>query len=105
MALAFIPSLGAAISAAPAEETGTASGLVNTSYQIGSALGLAVLTAAGAAVTAGRTSAEAIDAGYSTAFLGAAAIALLGAPIVGATLSRAGRKDTAASPEGERVSA
>ena len=49
MALAFVPSLGTAIGAAPPEETGVASGLVNTSYQIGSALGLAALTALGSA--------------------------------------------------------
>ena len=45
MALAFIPSLGTAISAARPEEGGLASGLVNTSYQVGSALALAAMTA------------------------------------------------------------
>ena len=45
MALAFIPSLGTAISAARPEEGGLAAGIVNTSYQVGSALGLAVMTA------------------------------------------------------------
>ena len=39
MALAFIPSLGTAISSAQPEEGGLASGIVNTSYQVGSALG------------------------------------------------------------------
>ena len=45
MALAFIPSLGTAISSAKPEEGGLASGIVNTSYQVGSALGLAAMTA------------------------------------------------------------
>src|SRR5215208_2508855 len=37
MSLAFIPSLGTAISSAKPEEGGLASGIVNTSYQVGSA--------------------------------------------------------------------
>ncbi|MFD0852027.1 MFS transporter, partial [Actinomadura adrarensis] len=41
MSLAFIPSLGTAISSARPEEGGLASGIVNTGYQVGSALGLA----------------------------------------------------------------
>ncbi len=45
MSLVFIPSLGTAISSAKPEEGGLASGIVNTSYQVGSALGLAVMTA------------------------------------------------------------
>lgn len=45
MSLAFIPSLGTAISSARPEEGGLASGIVNTSYQLGSALGLAAMTA------------------------------------------------------------
>ncbi|WP_223586831.1 MFS transporter [Microbacterium sp. OVT16B] len=74
MALAFVPSLSTAIASAPPEEAGVASGLVNTSYQIGSAVGLAVLTAvsAGASVDGGNA------AGYSAAFVGAAVIAAVG---------------------------
>lgn len=72
MALAFVPSLSTAIASAPPDEAGVASGLVNTSYQIGSAVGLAVLTA----VSAGAST-SAAD-GYSAAFLGAAAIAAAG---------------------------
>ena len=45
MSLAFIPSLGTAIQSAKPEEGGLASGIVNTSYQVGSALGLALMTA------------------------------------------------------------
>ena len=43
MPLAYIPVLTAAVSNARKEETGLTSGLVNTSYQIGSALGLAIM--------------------------------------------------------------
>jgi hypothetical protein len=34
MSLAFIPSLGTAISSAPRQDGGLASGIVNTSYQV-----------------------------------------------------------------------
>ena len=54
MSSAFIPSLGAAISATPPEEGGSASGIVNASYQVGSALGLAAMTAVAAAYGADR---------------------------------------------------
>ncbi len=45
MSLAYIPAMMAAMSGAPARQAGLASGIVNTTYQIGSALGLAALTA------------------------------------------------------------
>ncbi|MFE6965625.1 MFS transporter [Agromyces sp. NPDC057679] len=101
MALAFVPSLGTAIGAARPEETGVASGLVNTSYQIGSAVGLAVLTAVGAAVTAGGTDATALTSGFSAAFLGAGVVALIGlvaaaALLRGARSTASGADDTAA---------
>ncbi|MEX1079144.1 MAG: MFS transporter [Homoserinimonas sp.] len=82
MALAFVPSLGTAISSARPEETGVAAGLVNTSYQIGSAIGLAALTAVAAMFTAPSGDAPALTAGYSAAFVGAAIIALAGAAVV-----------------------
>ena len=98
MALAFVPSLGTAIGAAPMAETGVASGLVNTSYQIGSAVGLAALTAVAASVTARGTEVTALTGGYSAAFLGAAAIAVLGL-VAAAGLLRSAR---ATQPEQER---
>ncbi|MDH6142446.1 EmrB/QacA subfamily drug resistance transporter [Kitasatospora sp. GP30] len=85
MALAFIPSLGTAISSAPPEEGGLASGIVNTSYQVGSAIGLAAMTALAGAETSGTT-AKGLTDGFSAAFVGAAAIAVLGALLAVATL-------------------
>jgi MFS family permease len=80
MALAFIPSLGTAIQSAKPEEGGLASGLVNTSYQVGSALGLAAMTAVATSQGADQLgSAAALTDGYSAAFLGAAGIAVVGA--------------------------
>jgi MFS family permease len=87
MALAFIPSLGTAIASARQEEGGLAAGLVNTSYQIGSALGLAAMTAfATAHGAADLDSPAALTHGFSMAFLGAAAIALVGAALAATTL-------------------
>ncbi|MBP0456091.1 MFS transporter [Streptomyces bomunensis] len=80
MSLAFIPSLGTAISSARPEEGGLASGIVNTSYQVGSALGLAIMTAVATAMGADKLgNPAALTDGFSAAFLGAGAIALLGA--------------------------
>jgi len=80
MSLAFIPSLGTAISSARPEEGGLASGIVNTSYQVGSALGLASMTAVAASQGADRLGdIGALTDGYSAAFIGAAGIAVVGA--------------------------
>jgi EmrB/QacA subfamily drug resistance transporter len=87
MALAFIPSLGTAISSARPEEGGLASGIVNTSYQIGSALGLAAMTAVATSRGADELgNPSALTDGYSAAFLGAAGIAVAGALVAAALL-------------------
>jgi EmrB/QacA subfamily drug resistance transporter len=87
MALAFIPSLGTAIQSAKPEEGGLASGIVNTSYQVGSALGLAVMTAVATSQGADRLgNVESLTDGYSAAFLGAAGIAVVGALLAAALL-------------------
>ncbi|TYL50274.1 MFS transporter [Agromyces mariniharenae] len=92
MALTFVPSLGTAIAAARPEETGVASGLVNTSYQIGSAVGLAALTVLSSTIAAGGTTAEALTTGYAAGFLGAAVIATVGGTLAAVTLR--GRRTT-----------
>ena len=87
MSLAFIPTLGTAISSAPPQEGGLASGLVNTSYQVGSALGLAAMTAIAAANGATATgNLPALTTGFSSAFIGAAVIAIAGALLAAITL-------------------
>ncbi|GAA1605043.1 MULTISPECIES: MFS transporter [Kribbella] len=87
MSLAFIPSLGIALSSARPEEGGLASGIVNTSYQIGSALGLAAMTAVAAAAGADQLGdTGALTDGYSAAFLGAAALAAVGAILAAVTV-------------------
>ena len=75
MSLTFIPTLIAALSSARPEEGGLASGLVNTTYQVGSALGLAVASAVAIGATSG-TDPAALNDGYSAVFFTAAAIAV-----------------------------
>ena len=87
MSLAFIPSLGTAIQSAKPEEGGLAAGIVNTSYQVGSALGLAAMAALASSQGADQLgNAVALTDGYSAAFLGAAAVAALGAVLAAALL-------------------
>ncbi|ROS44003.1 MFS transporter [Amycolatopsis thermoflava] len=98
-ALAFIPSLGMAISTAKPEEGGLASGIVNTAYQIGSALGLAAMTAVGLSFGAGELgNVVALTDGFSAAFLGAAAIALVGG-FLGLVTIRTARAASASKQE------
>jgi len=89
MALAFIPSLQTAISSARPEEGGLASGIVNTGYQVGSALGLAAMTALAASQGADQLGdVTALTDGYSAAFLGAAGVAAVGGLLAAVTLRR-----------------
>ncbi|MGQ5261005.1 MFS transporter [Micromonospora sp. ZYX-F-536] len=105
MSLAFIPSLGTAISSARPEEGGLASGIVNTSYQVGSALGLAAMTAVAASHGADRLDdLTALTDGYSAAFIGAGVIAAVGAGIAAITLRTAApRPQNIADAEAARV--
>ncbi|MFI6870509.1 MFS transporter [Nocardia sp. NPDC050406] len=97
MSLAFIPTLQTAISAAAPEEGGLASGIVNTGYQIGSALGLAVVTAiasaAGAEELGDKTE---LAQGFSASFVAAAVIALAAAGIALATFRKPARTEVTA---------
>jgi predicted MFS family arabinose efflux permease len=82
MSLAYIPALMSAVSRAKKEESGLASGIVNTSYQIGSALGLAILVAIASAQTLsdgnnGIPSIDALNNGFHLAFITAAVVAAL----------------------------
>ena len=82
MSLTFIPAMMAAIGAAPPEQGGLASGIVNTTYQVGSALGLAAITALSLSFGADQIGDPAkLTDGFHAAFLGAAGIALVAGAI------------------------
>ncbi|MEV6393264.1 MFS transporter [Streptomyces sp. NPDC051907] len=71
-------NVAATAEAAP-EETGLASGLINTSQQFGSVLGLAVLVAVAAAASGPTATAAAQTAGFRNALLAGSAFAALAA--------------------------
>jgi len=92
--IAFNPVLLAAMSEVPASESGLASGVVNTSFMMGGALGLAVLASLAAARSQGATAAgagaaAALNAGYHVAFLVGALFAATAAALGGLLLRAA----------------
>ena len=107
MAMAFIPSLGMALSSAAPEEGGLAAGIVNTNYQVGSALGLAAMTAVATAFGADQAeNPVALTDGFSAGLLGAAGIAAAGAVLAWAWLrTPQATSDTTPTREPEHAAA
>jgi hypothetical protein len=88
--LAFPSLMTLAMSGATHEDAGLASGLVNTSMQVGGAIGLAVLATLATERTAGlaadgESAAAALNGGYHLAYLVGAALVLV-AIVVAATV-------------------
>jgi EmrB/QacA subfamily drug resistance transporter len=101
--VALNPLLLAAMSDVAAGESGLASGIVNTSFMMGGALGLAVLASLAVARTdgllgAGASAPAALTGGYQLAFFIGATFAALAA-LVGALLLRAGLQASAQAGE------
>jgi EmrB/QacA subfamily drug resistance transporter len=106
--MAFNPLLLAAMSDVPPEESGLASGVVNTAFMMGGALGLAILASLAQRRTinlhaSGDSLAVALNGGYHLAFLGGAILAATGA-VLGVTLLR-GNPVEAHAPAGELATA
>jgi EmrB/QacA subfamily drug resistance transporter len=90
--VAFNPVLLAALSDVAPEESGLASGVVNTAFMMGGALGLAILASLAAArmdslLAAGSSQLAALNGGYHVAFLVGALFAAV-ASALGAALLR-----------------
>lgn len=90
LGLAFVTVTVLSVRGVDPQDTGIASGLVNTSQQIGSAIGLAALAAACLAATRSyqhsHTPLDALTHGYDIGFLVAAGIYLVGLVIAAVTL-------------------
>ena len=106
--MAMNPVLLAAMSEAPPEQAGLASGVVNTAFMMGGALGLAVLASLAAwrsdeLLEAGDARLAALTGGYNLAFVVGAIFAAVAAA-VGAALLRTSAmpvSDTYGEPEAE----
>ena len=101
LGFSFVPISIAALAGVHPSEAGLASGLINTSQQIGGALGIAALSAIATSTTddriaSGSAVSSALADGFQSAFIGAAAIALVGVLVA---LFAVRREDLVAAPE------
>jgi predicted MFS family arabinose efflux permease len=107
LGLAFVSMTVAAVSGVEAHEAGLASGLINTSQQIGGALGLAILATIANSQTndafaGGASQAIALTEGFKSAFAAGAGLAIAGAILAMILVSgRASREHAEAARRGE----
>lgn len=86
LGMAFVSMTISGVGGVEPQDSGVASGLINTSQQIGGALGLAALNAIALAVTTSKgagSSGSALTSGYATAFLVAGGIYLVAVLLTG----------------------
>jgi hypothetical protein len=91
MGLSFVPVTIASLTGVERSDAGVASGLINTSRQIGGAIGLAAVSAIAASSTsnylhshASLTPGAALDHGFQTALFALTGLLIFGALIAGA---------------------
>jgi fucose permease len=111
MGLSFVPVTIASLTGVDRSDAGVASGLINTSRQIGGAIGLAAVSAIAATSTRNYVSAHAVSAssgaaldhGFQTALYVLTAVLLLGAVIAATFVRSAPRVARAERIEREQV--
>jgi EmrB/QacA subfamily drug resistance transporter len=108
LGLSFVPVTIGAVTGTKPDEAGLASGLINTSQQVGGALGLAILSSLANNRTADvfaageRNPAVALTEGFQTAFLIGACFALAGAILAALLISsRDSREQAEAARRGD----
>ncbi len=107
LGLAFVPGTIAAVTGTKPHEAGLASGLINTSQQVGGALGLAILATVANSRTQGlfhagtHNAAVALTKGFDRAFLVGAGFALAGAILAAVLISSGDSREHALAAQGE----
>jgi EmrB/QacA subfamily drug resistance transporter len=107
LGFAFVPMTVAAVAGVEPHEAGLASGLINTSQQVGGALGLAILATVANSRTAdvvagGASQAVALTEGFQRAFMVGAIFAVVGALLASVLISsKTSREHREAAQRGE----
>ncbi|MFD4955246.1 MFS transporter [Streptomyces sp. NPDC058451] len=101
LSIAFVQLTALSVEGVARQDAGLAGGLVNTTRQVGGAIGLAVLATVAGTVTAHAAThqphLDALTAGYRTAF-GISAAVLAATALLAAVLTRRGNASAPASP-------